>query len=105
LRAEGLSEKSAVIVYADGCSMEPQIPDASVLLVNTASKNILRDKTYAFRSGDMLLVKKLRREKDGRIRAISNNPDKLKYPDLFYGLEDHSDFEMIGRVFWMGTRI
>ncbi|WP_160321108.1 S24 family peptidase [Paracidovorax citrulli] len=100
LRHIGVSPVHAVIVNADGRSNEPEIIDGSVLLANRApGQSIVNGKFYAFRYDGELMIKKLYRRDDGKVLAVSANPDKDEYPDRIYGT-DETAFDLIGRVLW-----
>lgn len=107
LRRLGISDRAAVVVDSEGYSNEPDIPDRAVLLVHTAQSarsHVRASKFYAFRRDGELFVKKLYPQKDGTLRAVSANPDKVAYPDILID-EKTDDFESIGRVVWMGAEL
>ncbi|AVS91418.1 peptidase S24 [Paracidovorax avenae] len=100
LRHIGVSPIHAVIVNAEGRSNEPDIVDGSVLLANRApGQSIVNGKFYAFRYDGELMIKKLYRRDDGKVLAVSANPDKNEYPDRIYGT-DETAFDLIGRIMW-----
>lgn len=99
----GVSEGSAVIMTAKGHSMEPTIRDGAVLLVSTAAKTLLDRQVYAFRQDGHLFVKRMRMQ-GTTVVAESDNPDRETYPDMLITAKD-DDFEVIGRVLWMGARL
>lgn len=102
LREIGVHEGNAVIVTVKGHSMEPTIKDGAALLVSLAAQHIIDREVYAFRLGDELYVKRLRKHNDALI-AESDNPDKDLYPDI--RINGEKDFEMIGRGLWQGARL
>lgn len=107
LRGLGISERSAVVVDSDGNSNSPEIPDRAVLLVHTADvvRTALRPaKFYAFRRDGELFIKKLYPQQDEALLAVSANPDKDAYPDMRID-RSTDDFEVIGRVVWMGVEL
>lgn len=99
----GVSEGSAVVLTAKGHSMEPTIRDGAVLLVSTAAKTLLDRQVYAFRQDGHLYVKRMRMQ-GTTVVAESDNPDRETYPDMLITAKD-DDFEVIGRVLWMGARL
>lgn len=99
----GVSERSAVVITVRGHSMEPTIRDGAVLLVSTAAKTLLDRQIYAFRQDGHLYVKRMRMQ-GTIVVAESDNPDRETYPDMHITGQD-DDFEVIGRVLWMGTRL
>lgn len=103
LRSERVRPANAIVVYARGDSMEPVIPDRAALLIDRGA-HVLEDgnngKIFGFRLDGELLVKRLERLDDGSICAHSINPS---YKAIH--LDGRKDFEIIGRVVWMGTRL
>jgi phage repressor protein C with HTH and peptisase S24 domain len=83
-------------VKVTGDSMRPTIFDGDVALVNTAERKITNGKVFAFIVDGEARVKRLFKQFDGRIRVVSDNPDKLQFPDEFL-TPDHMP-EMVGRV-------
>lgn len=96
LLKEGLEAAQLSRIQAVGRSMEPVIWDGDMLLVNRSEKIIKDGKIYAFRVGDEIRVKRLFRLMDGRVRVVSDNPDKNLYPDEHLSIDDMP--EVIGRV-------
>lgn len=96
LAKKGFHAPALVRISGNGRSMEPTIFDGDVVLVNTAEKKVTDGRVYAFLVGDVLRIKRLFRQMDGKIRAVSDNPDKQTYPDEFL-TPDHMP-EMIGRI-------
>ncbi|VVD95940.1 peptidase S24 [Pandoraea iniqua] len=105
LKQSGVSEREAVVIYADGLSMEPRIPDGAVLLVDTSRKDLANNEVHVIRLEHEILVKRLRKEIGGGIWIVSDNPDKAKYPDILVTPDKEDLINIIGRVFWMGARL
>jgi phage repressor protein C with HTH and peptisase S24 domain len=105
LRTAGVKEDEAVVIYADGQSMEPTIPDGAVLLVDTARTELANNDVYVIRLDNEILVKRLRKEIGGGVLIVSDNPDKHKYPDILVSPDKEDHLSIIGRVFWMGARL
>lgn len=104
LQEIGVTPHSAVIVTVKGRSMEPTIRDGSVLLVSTSAKTVVSGEVYAFRQDGHLYVKRMHRQPDGGLLAVSDNPDREAYPDMAFTAYAQ-DFEIIGRALWMGSRL
>lgn len=104
LQEIGVTPKSAVIVTVKGSSMEPTIRDGAVLLVSTSAKTVINGEIYAFRQDGHLYVKRLHRQPDASLLAVSDNPDREAYQDMHIAANDE-DFEIIGRALWMGTKL
>jgi phage repressor protein C with HTH and peptisase S24 domain len=92
----GLHAPALRRVKVTGDSMRPTIFDGDVALVNTAERKITNGKVFAFIVDGEARVKRLFKQFDGRIRVVSDNPDKLQFPDEFL-TPDHMP-EMVGRV-------
>jgi phage repressor protein C with HTH and peptisase S24 domain len=92
---EGLAVSNLVRMKGEGDSMLPTIADGDTLLINKSETKI-NGRVYAFRVGDEIRVKRLFRQLDGRVRVVSDNPDKNLYPDEFLSVDDQP--EIIGRV-------
>lgn len=96
LNAQGLNPSQLCRVKGEGDSMLPTIADGDSLLVNRAENKISNGRVFAFRVGDEVRVKRLFRQMDGRVRVVSDNPDKTLYPDEFLSIDDMP--EIIGRI-------
>lgn len=105
LRQIGVRETDAVLIYADGQSMEPKIPDGAVLLVDTGHTDLRNNEIHVIRVDGEILVKRLRKEIGGGVWIISDNPDKGRYPDILVTPDKEEHMSIIGRVFWMGARL
>ncbi len=87
------STTNLAVLQGAGDSMEPLIRDGSPVLIDLSDTRI-REKIFAFRLGDELRIKKLRRLADG-IQLISENP---RYePELLTG-HQLDNFAVIGRA-------
>lgn len=88
------------VFESDGDSMVPTIPDGARVLVDLKD-NRLREGVFAFRFGDELRIKRLRRVAEG-VEIMSDNPryaaEILQGPDL-------DQFAVIGRAWWMGANL
>lgn len=94
--AEGL-----VILEAEGDSMEPIIADGARVMADTTDTR-LREGIFAFRIGDELRVKRLRRRGADAVEIISENP---RYePETLSG-EALEHFAILGRVRWAATSL
>ncbi|NBB51463.1 hypothetical protein GVN24_24570 [Rhizobium sp. CRIBSB] len=86
--ADGLA-----VFIAEGDSMEPKISDGARVLADLRDTR-LREGVFAFRTGDELRVKRLRRLVDG-IQIISDND--IYAPELLTG-DAADELTIIGRV-------
>ena len=105
LRQIGVREADAKIIYADGQSMEPKIPDGAVLLIDTGNTSMRNNDIHVIRVDGEILVKRLRKEIGGGVWIVSDNPDKGRYPDILVTPDKEDHIAVIGRVFWMGARL
>lgn len=92
----GVRTDSAVILPAQGDSMEPTIMNGSPMLVDTSKTDIQSGYIYVIAVENDLLVKRVRRRLDGRIDLISDNraydPETLDAAALQH-------LRVIGRVY------
>lgn len=105
LRHIGVRESDALLIYADGQSMEPKIPDGAVLLVDTGHTELSNNDIHVIRVDGEILVKRLRKEIGGGVWIVSDNTDKGRYPDILVTPDKEDHITIIGRVLWMGARL
>lgn len=95
LRSLGRSSAEGLrFVEAEGDSMEPLIADGARVLVDTRDDR-LREGVFAFRLGDELRIKRLRRRGVDGIEILSEN-DRYE-PELLQG-EQLDHFAILGRA-------
>lgn len=102
LRSCGINNPDkAKIVDVTGHSMDPTVPDRSVLLINTANREAFHGKVFALaKPFDGLVVKRLIKQGDVWL-ARSDNPDGN--PD--FQINDGIPVTIIGRAVWMGAKL
>jgi phage repressor protein C with HTH and peptisase S24 domain len=88
------------VFQADGDSMEPTIADGARVLIDLADVR-LRENIFAFRLGDELRIKRLRRLVEG-VEVLSDNP---RYPPEVLTGSDLEGFAVIGRALWAGSTL
>jgi len=100
LRRQGVQPDEAVCVSVSGNSMEPVLPDGSIVGVNTGSTTVVDGKMYAIDHAGQLRVKTLYRIPGGGIRLRSFNREE--HPDEEYSAAQiaSSEIRILGRVFW-----
>lgn len=104
LRALGVSEQHARIIYADGTSMEPTVGHGRVVLVNLADTAPIDGKVYLICDPDgATYLKRLVREYHHQIGGMawimrSDNQNKKDFPDKL--LPDDARTHIIGRAVW-----
>lgn len=105
LRRQGVQPSEAVCVTVCGDSMEPVLPNGSVVGVDQGCITITDGKMYALNHGGQLRVKILQRLPGGGIRMKSYNRDD--YPDEEYTSEQMVEKQIliIGKVFWYSVLV
>ena len=83
LEKNKLTAGACVVIDAEGDSMYPSIHDGDTVLINTAQRHVISGKVFAFRTDDGVRIKRLFKQMDGRVRVVSDNPDKMIYPDEY----------------------
>ncbi len=102
IRSKG-SKNDMALFEVSGDSMEPFIWHQDVVMVDMSHKDpkdIINGKVYAFRFNSTVLVKRLVWQ-GKKLMAISENKE-LYDP---YEIEFDEDFELIGKVAWVGHEI
>lgn len=86
----------ALMFDVDGISSEPLIRSTDSVLMNRACREIIEGEFYAIRHGDVLKLKQLSWQLDGRIEVRSFNPDADEKPVI----ANPDEIEILGQVFW-----
>lgn len=94
----GINPEHAATIVAEGSSMEPRVLDGDSLVVDYKATNVLDGKVYALAYQNEVYVKRLFKKPDGGLRITSDNPDKVRYPDMDLTLEQVQYVQIIGRV-------
>lgn len=95
LRAQGARPDQCSIISASGDSMQPVIPDGSLLVVDHSQKEARNGHIMVINVGEDLLVKRIRRRTDGLIDLISDNP---AYAPETLGPDALAQLRVVGRV-------
>ena len=95
LRDLGAHPLKCSIIWAKGDSMQPTIPDGSILIVDLSQTEISNGCLYVFNVAGDLLVKRARRKLDASIELISDNEI---YPLETVMKSDLDQLRVIGRV-------
>lgn len=99
LKGKNINNVACITVAGD--SMSPVAPDGSVIAIDRKD-NVIRDgKIYVFRHEGLLRVKLLK-QNPYQLQVQSLNPE---YEDEFYDLDLLTDFDIIGRVFWVSLNL
>ena len=94
-------ERSLVILFADGDSMEPTIRPGDSMLVDTSQTNPRRDGIFVIRWDGWLNVKRVTADEASRTLTISSdNPQYAPRSDV-----QPDNITVLGRVVWIGRRV
>jgi len=98
----GAKPEHVRVMKVTGDSMERTLFHGDRVAVNLAdNRHILDGRVYVFATGGPepdVKIKRLFKTSDGRLRIVSDNPDKALYPDEFLTPEDAANVYIIGRV-------
>jgi len=86
------------IAKVRGESMQPTLWDGDKAVIHTTKTRIRNDKVFALAYAGEARVKRLYQLADGRLRIVSDNPDKARYPDEFIDADDMQHVLIIGQV-------
>ncbi len=94
------SPGNLAIIGVKGDSMEPTIPDDSIVLLDVTKMNLGYDGLFVIRFDGVLQIKRIgRASESGHIQVLSDNPT---YRDVDRRIED---VEPIGKVIWYGRKV
>lgn len=101
----GASAPHCKIFNVDGESMIPELYPDQKVSVDMSAKKIYDGEIYAFTKGSELKIKILFNwgdEGKGGFRAVSRNPDKVRFPDEYYSpaLIESENINIVGQ-YWM----
>jgi phage repressor protein C with HTH and peptisase S24 domain len=100
--ALGRAPADIILVIAVGDSMEPQIRDGDLLLVDTIDHSFQSFGIYVIEARGERLVKRVQRKFDGSLILISDN---AAYQPESISSELAKEIHAIGRVIWRGGQI
>lgn len=86
-----------VLMDIFGDSMEPEIKDGDMILVDQSQTDILSGAIYAVGIDDTIMVKRLEK-RPGKLALISEN---LKYETIFLKEREMDTVRVIGRLVWI----
>lgn len=99
----GLDKGSLFAVSVKGNSMEPDLSEGDIVLVDGSRVDISEDGLYVLRLGGWLFVKRVQRLPGSKIRVISINPE---YQPFEVDLADPpEDIQLLGKVVWFGREV
>lgn len=101
LRRKGLQPRNLAVFYGSGDSMLPRIRDGDAILFDTADTKPQDDTIFVVRYDGHFFAKRL--QKLGKQWFLtSDNRDNPKWRKPI-PIEDDTDYEIIGRVRWIGS--
>lgn len=98
LRQFGARPEQIKIARVRGASMEPTLWDGDKAVIHTGQRRIRNDRVFALIYGGEARVKRIAMTADGRLRIVSDNQDKARYPDEYIAPEDMEQVYIIGQV-------
>lgn len=98
LRQKPMSPQTCRALYIRGDSMQPELNDWDIVIIDTSETDIIDGEVYAVTYKGQLFIKKLIRGSEG-IQLISANP---LYPPVAIFETDASPFLILGRKIWRG---
>ncbi|MBC3239703.1 helix-turn-helix transcriptional regulator [Pseudomonas lurida] len=99
LSLKNIDPEAAGCATVSGNSMDPVLPDGSIVGVDTASRSVQDGKMYALDHDGLLHVKLLYRLPGGGLRLKSYND--AEHPDERYdGTYVNQHIRVLGKVFW-----
>jgi phage repressor protein C with HTH and peptisase S24 domain len=99
----GVNPQAVDIVFVRGDSMEPEIHNGDMILVDRQNHELRREGIYVFRLDGFLHVKRLQRLPDRLIQVTSDN---VNYQPFTVDLKlEYLDFAILGRVVWRFTPV
>lgn len=98
LRDQGANPDRCSIIWARGDSMQPTIPDGSILVVDCSQTEVVNGCIYVLNVDDDLMVKRVRRRLDATIEIVSDNS---MYPPESLRAEQLRQLRVVGRVVYL----
>ncbi|RWR14491.1 LexA family transcriptional regulator [Sinirhodobacter populi] len=95
LRDQGAHPDHCSIIWARGDSMQPTIPDGSILIVDRSQTDVVNGCIYVLNVADDLLVKRVRRRLDATVEIVSDNS---MYPPEALRADQLQQLRIVGRV-------
>ena len=95
LERRGLKPNNLAVISVTGDSMEPDLRDGDLILLDMAQTAPRDRRIYAVRYNADLFVKRVMELPGNRIQLLSLNPH---YPPITVGADDLDGIQIIGRV-------
>ena len=97
----GLMAWSCRFIRVRGESMEPTLPDGSLILVDLATEHPKSNKIFVIRTGDELIVKRLIKDTKMGWLLESDHPQRSLWPTQLWP----NDAEIVGEVRWVARNL
>lgn len=95
LERRGLKPNDLSVIAVKGDSMEPDLSEGDLILLDRAQTELCDGYVYVVRFNDDLFVKRVQKLPGNRIQLLSSNP---LYPPITVEGADHTGIQIIGRV-------
>ena len=110
LRENGLplDGDGLMLMHSCGESMGYTIPHGTLMLVNRKENqfdNFLSDKIYVFNADGEMMCKRSFKNLDSTVTLVSDNKDKVRYPDQIIDRKTFNNFNLFGRVRYTFTKL
>lgn len=103
LKKRRLKRDNLFAVTVRGDSMEPELSDGDVVVVDRSRTDISEDALFVIRQASWLFVKRLQRRSSGKVMILSTNP---RYEPEEVGPETpENEFQVIGKVVWLAREV
>lgn len=101
----GANAESSKIFRVEGESMVPDLLDGQPISIDTSARKVFDGEIYAFIKNNELKIKYLFEWNDegkGGFKAVSRNPDKVRYPDEYYSPSriEEENIYILGQYWW-----
>ncbi|MFH5886196.1 XRE family transcriptional regulator [Halalkalibaculum sp. DA3122] len=93
-------EYIAIRVQCD--SMAPEVKPGSLVLVNRREANPTIDGIFIVRIDDVIRMKLVQRLPNNKIKLTTMND---KFDPIFIDLDNETNFEILGRIIWIGSPV
>lgn len=93
--------KGLMLMHSCGDSMGYTIPHGTLMLVNTNENefsSFISDKIYVFNADGESICKRAFKNLDGTVTLVSDNADKIRYPDQIVDKDKFDNFKLEARV-------
>lgn len=98
----GVAQKDLALISVKGDSMEPELANEDLILVDMRRNRIEDNAIYVLQFDGTLLVKRIQRRLDGSLHVMSDNP---RYEAEVVSADRAADLHVLGRVVWSGRRM